>query len=432
MHLAPLAEVLERAPEGGLRVVVSVPPRSGKTELFMTAFVWWLLQRPWLQFMYLTYGGRLAASKSGKARQLAQQAGVQLNESSRAKNEWLTAEGGAVRASGIDQSVTGEGADVIIIDDPHKNRLEAESAAKRENVWDLITGTAETRLTPNGSMIICQQRWHEDDAAGRALKSGEFTEINLQAIRPDGQPLVPWWPLETLMRKRRLIGEYNWASQYEGKPKPRGGRLFYDVVLCDELPPVLGPVAIGVDLAHTARTKSDWSVAVAMMLSLVDGLIYVLDVRRRQCRLTDVIRDEEIVDFGFCRDIAELQSAYPGARTVMHIGGKEDVVLELMGALKESPVHIEAIPASTDKWLRHQGYGAAWNRGEVVVPRGEGWANPFVTEHTGFSGDRGDRDDQIDAAGSAYIALTEGGPSIPEPGGGGRVTDSLRRGRLWT
>lgn len=428
--VAPLADVLERAPDGRLRVVVSLPPRSGKTELFLAAFVVWLLRRPWLQFIYLTYGGKLAESKAGKALALAREQGVDLDPTSQAKKQWLTTQHGGLRASGIDQAVTGEGADVLIIDDPHKNRLDAESKAKRDNVWDLITGTAETRLTPNGSIIICQQRWHEDDAAGRALATGEFTEINIPAINEKGESFAPeLWPVESLLRKKRIIGPYNWASQYEGRPAPRGGRLFFDVVLTSTLP-TTGVVAIGVDLAHTARTKSDWCVAVAM-LKADDGRCYVLDLRRRQARLADVVRNDKIVERGFARDIAELQARFPGARTVMHIGGKEDVILELMGALKDSPVQIEAIPATTDKWIRHQGYGAAWNRGEIVVPDAP-WATSFVSEHRGFSGDEGDEDDQVDAGGSAFTALSEGEGHVPEAGGQERVTAGLKRGRLWT
>jgi phage terminase large subunit-like protein len=296
-------------------------------------------------------------------------------------------------------------------------------------VWDLVTGTAETRLEPDGSIIICQQRWHEDDAAGRALATGEFMHINLKAIGDDGSALWHRWPVEELERKKKIVGPYNWASQYEGRPMPKGGRLFFDALLVDDIPAEL-VVAIGVDLAHTARTSSDWCVALAMGLDRRTRMRYVLDVRRRQARLADVVRDGQVLEMGFARDVAALQAAYPGARTVCHIGGKEDVVVELMGALKESPVYIETMPALTDKWVRHQAYGAAWNRGEIGVPRRAPWAAQLVSEHSGFRGKDGDEDDTVDAAGSAYTALEEAG-APPEASGNERLTAGLRRTR-WT
>lgn len=428
-HLAPLADILERAPKGGIRAVISVPPRMGKTELVLASIVKHLLRMPWLGFMYLSYGGRLAQSKSAKARTLARYAGVQLDESSSSKAEWLTPEGGGLRASGIEQSVIGHGADVIIVDDPHQNRLEAESKVKRDNVWDLYTSTVESRIEPDGSIIVCQQRWHEDDLAGRCLRTGEFVEVNLPAIWPNGQPL--WgkrWPVEKLLRRRKIIGEYDWVSQYEGKPMPVGGKTFADAILTDRVP-TEGVYVIGVDLAHTARSSSDWSAAVVMCLETTsDGRtrITVVDVEYAQERLTTVRRDGSVAP-GFNRRIAVLQSKYPGARTVWRIGGKEDVIAELMAGLRDSPVPIEVVPAITIKWVAAQPYAASWNVGEVYVLRAP-WTETFVRQHLAFTGKDGDEDDLVDAGIAAFDELAASGPARIDLGGE-RPTAGLKRER---
>lgn len=424
-HLAPLADVLERAPDGGLRVVVSVPPRFGKTELILASFIWHLLQRPHLQFMYLSYGGRLAHSKSGKARLLARQAGVQLDESTQSKAEWLTPEGGGLRASGMNQAVTGQGADVLVIDDPHRNRLDAESAVKRDQAWDLYTGTAETRLEPNGSVIICQQRWHEDDVAGRALATGEFIEINLAAIdESTGSSLWPSrWPVKNLHRIRKLVGEYNWVSQYQGRPMRRGGKVFADVQLTDAKP-TEGIFVIGLDLAHTARTSSDWSAAVVMCRE-PSGRITVVDVEHAQERLAGVRRDGKLVEPGFNRRIARLMRLYPGARVVWKIGGKEDVIAELMAELKESPVPIETVPSVTNKYVNASAFATAWNDGDVFVLNAE-WTERYVKQHISFTGNDGEEDDLVDASVAAFDQVNVGPAPHVDYGGGERRTAGLR------
>jgi hypothetical protein len=444
VHLREFAKLLEIAPRGGLRVVATMPPRWGKTELAMSAVPWALSQDPRLQFMYLSYGERLSFSKSKKTRRLCKTAGLRLSDESNAAHEWLTPEEGGMRAGGIQQSVIGHGANVIYVDDPHRNRAEAESAVLRAKAWDTYTSTVESRLEPDGSVIIFMQRWHEDDLAGRALATGEFIHVNIPAL-VDGQSTWPErWSVEALERRRRIVGEYDWASQYCGDPVARGGRVFFDAVLSDEIPPV-GKVVIGVDLAHTARTSSDWSVAVAMrLIGYMDGdrdfpICVPIALRRRQARLTDVLRDGKVIETGFCRDIAELQARFPGAPTVSRIGGKEDVILELMAGLRTAPVEIEAIPAVTDKLVANSAYAAAWNDGRVQIPisgrwadereGGEGLSSLLVHEHVAFTGKDGDSDDIVDACGVAWERLAEGGTQIPTLSGDQLQSASLGRKR---
>ena len=443
-HLAPFIDLLERAAKGGIRAVVTMPPRWGKTEAAITSVPWHLARDPSLQFMYLSYGERLSFSKSKRTRQLCKLAGLRLSDESNAAHEWLTPEEGGMRAGGIQQSVIGHGANIIFLDDPHRNRAEAESQLKRDKAWDTYTSTVESRLEPDGSVIIFMQRWHSDDLAGRALATGEFEHVNIPAI-VDGKSTWPErWSVEKLARRRRIVGEYDWRSQYEGDPIIRGGAVFFDAVLRDDVPTV-GSVAIGVDLAYTARGRADWSVAVALRLTgYLDGdpafpICSPVAIRRRQAKLHDVVRDGKVVETGFARDIAELQARFPGAPTVMHTGANEPAIVDMMSALRTTPVHIECVRAERDKHQRAQPYAAAWNDGRVLGPIGGEWADEreggqglaslLIGEHVGFTGEDNATDDIVDACSSAHARLTSRSSPVPTLSGERLKSASLGRRR---
>ena len=110
------------------------------------------------------------------------------NRPKNTESEWETAVGGGLRAVGVGSGVTGFGANLIVIDDPVKSRAEAESQKMREKVWHWFNDDIYTRLEPNGSIVLIQTRWHEDDLAGRLLREpvpegGEKWEVvNLPAL----------------------------------------------------------------------------------------------------------------------------------------------------------------------------------------------------------------------------------------------------------
>lgn len=433
-HLAPYVDVLERAPHGSLRATCSVPPRHFKTDTTSAAVAVWLKRDPSLRIMYVSYGARLAHEKSRQMRAFARTLGVPLDETVRAKHYWKTTAGGGVLATGIGGDLTGFGCDILIVDDPVKNRREAESRVMREHTWDWYTSTALTRLEPDGSAIVIQTRWHEEDLAGLCADEG-YRVISLPAIDAQGRALAPdRFSIEQLEQIRREIGEYDFVALYQGQPRPKGGKTFYDAVLTDRVPEA-GRYIIGVDLAHTARTSSDWSAAVVLCVedpappgTGLERLVTVVDFEHAQERLAGTYRHGpqrmELIAPGFNSRIARLQEAHPGARTVWLIGGKEDVLAELMGSLKDCPVHIEAIPADTEIWRRVQPYAAAWNRGEVHVLN-RPWAKRVVREHVSFTGLEGDLDDIVAACAGAYDE-SRGGQGLITVGGA-RPTADLRK-----
>ncbi len=404
-HLAPLIEVLEGILRGEQhRVVVHTPPRHGKTETLLHWVAWGLRQRPDLQFGYASYADDIASSKSRIAQDLAVQAGVQLRTS--AVSEWLTEYRGGFRAVGVNGGLTGHGLNIGIIDDPVKDRLQAESATYRERVWDWFQSVFATRMEPGGSVIVNMARWHPEDLAGKLVKAG-WRYICLPAISDEGKALWPErWSVDSLRDKRETIGEYNWASLFQGSPRPRGGSVFGDPHSYSELPSEFR-TAIGVDLSYTAKKHADYSVALTMRHAKVgkDDRYYITDIRRRQVRAPD-----------FRRELVQLHKKHPSARWRTYAAGTEMGSVDFIREDENDPVPLEALPAKGDKFTRAMPFAAAWNAGKVLLPENAIWLNEFITEIIGFTGVDDAHDDQIDAAAAAFDALDQGsGEYIPKP-----------------
>lgn len=244
-----IASALERALENAkqkkkTRIILTIPPRHGKTLLSSIYFPAWALGKyPQLQFILSTYGADLAEKMGLSTRDVINSAGygavfpgVTLRPDVKAKAKWMTNKGGSFTAVGIGGAVTGIGGDIIIVDDPHKDRAEAESQLQRDNVWEYFNSTLYSRLEGYGAVILIMQRWHADDLVGRLIEDSERLKaagqphdeweiINFPAIaeqdeqyRKQGEALWPSkFPLEVL-NNIAAKSVYNWASQYQQDP----------------------------------------------------------------------------------------------------------------------------------------------------------------------------------------------------------------------
>lgn len=450
-HLEEFALEIEKSLHEPIEICVSVPPRHGKTTLLLHAIVWILLNDPSATILYASYAHGFAAKQVRKAMRLAQRAGIALGETRR-RDEWTTAAGGGVKAVGVGGQITGEGFRWIFVDDPHKNRAEAESRTIREGVIDGFLSDIYTRQDPRGtSVCVVHTRWHEGDLVGSLIKpvandEGEvsvapFRYINLTALRSevanDGsyqtRSLAPrLFSVERLLKIRARIGEYAWASLYDGQPRPKGGLLFGDVHLIDRLGPVEGhKFAIGIDMARTARTRSDWNAAVVMRRAAGSKIVEVVEVVRHQGTLTDRVDgrggEAERLDDGFLKKLHALQQRYPGAPIVMYTARDETQAISLMGRHDKYPVRVRATLAERDKWSRAQPMASAWNdpEGRVRVLRSAPWTSAYVAEHVAFTGADGERDDMVDAGAVAFDHLMKnaGSGRASGTGEGSRARD---------
>lgn len=415
-HLAPLITELERVASGeSIEVCVSVPPRHGKTTTITHWIVWLLEQRPDMRVLYCSFGARMAIKQTRAMRTLARKRGIPLGEVQTA-SEWTTAGGGCVKACGITGPPTGDGFDVIVVDDPHRSRKSAESPLERDTVNTGYRDDIYTRQLPRGtSHVIVHTRWHEDDLIGVMTRASEdgprpFRLINLPAIDAKGLPLAPkLWPLDRLQRIEMRLGAYAWASLYQGSPRPKGGALFGPAIWASD-PPLEASYAGGVDLARTAKSRSDHQAAVMLAKDTTNGVIYVVDIEWARELLSDRITEGGDSQLGFSRRLHSMQRRWHNASFRWYTGGGESSLSDLLARHDTYPAHIRQVKATEDKWGRAQPFAAAWNAGKIRVIRSLRHAEDLVGQLQRFTGLDGDSDDLVDAVVAAYDEI--GGETI--------------------
>jgi predicted phage terminase large subunit-like protein len=237
-HHELIAEKLEAVERGEIdRLMIFMPPRHGKSELASKRFPAWCLGRnPKRQIIAASYNSDLANDFGRNVRNIIAEPefgqvfnGVTLAPDSQAANRMNTNHGGTYVAAGVGTAVTGRGADIALIDDPFKDREEADSERRRELVWDWYRSTLYTRLMPGGAIVLIQTRWHEDDLAGRLLEqeADQWEVLELPALHPDRGALWPeWYDEAALNRIKDTIGPREWSALYQQQPQPDEGTFF--------------------------------------------------------------------------------------------------------------------------------------------------------------------------------------------------------------
>ncbi|MED4866120.1 phage terminase large subunit [Heyndrickxia faecalis] len=239
-HLQPIADGEQHF------IMIEMPPRHGKsmtvTETFPSYFIG---KNPDKRVITAAYSDGLATKfgrvNRNKFNEFAFDIfGVQLSESNAATKDWgVSGHNGGMISTGIGGSITGQGADLMIIDDPIKNMKEAQSQLIRDNIWDEWEATLSTRLHDGASVIVIMTRWHEDDLIGRLLARSprNWERLRLPAIAEDdddllgreiGEALCPELGFDEQWAedKKREVGSRTWAALFQQRPSPAGGGIF--------------------------------------------------------------------------------------------------------------------------------------------------------------------------------------------------------------
>lgn len=240
-HHRKICAALERVERGEIdRLMIFAPPRHSKSELASKRFPSWYMGRhPDRQIICASYGDTLATDFGSDVRDIIRDPwyqnlfpGTTLRSDTKAAGRWRTEQGGIYIATGIGGAVTGRGAHIFIIDDPVKNREDADSLRKRDIVWRFYMGVANQRLMPGGAIILMMTRWHEDDLAARALEVDKWEVLKLEGIgneHTDHETALwpEWFPLPSLQRIRKTMAEggrlREWEAQYQQNPTPESG-----------------------------------------------------------------------------------------------------------------------------------------------------------------------------------------------------------------
>ena len=263
------------------RLIISMAPQEGKSVRVAKDFpIWALLQNPDLRIVVASYAQRLADRNGRTIRNTITahpDLGLRVARDNGSVSEWsLDGHQGGVYSVGIGGALTGQPSDLLIVDDPIKDRREADSKVFRDNNWDWWTDTASARLAPGAPTILILTRWHHDDLAGRLLKSDtgwELLNIPAQCEDPTTDPLgraVGEFMASARKRtptqweqRKKAAGPATWASLYQGNPTPTVGNIFPRTAwkTWTTLPPLHDATVIqSWDMAFKATTTSDYVV----------------------------------------------------------------------------------------------------------------------------------------------------------------------------
>ncbi len=463
------------------RLLILAPPRHGKSEQVSRHFPAWMLGRlPDTRVILASYGADLAMKHSRAARDLVQSgkyravfgdlagpstvpstalrsaqgeertAPVEISDESRSVVSWDLAapHRGGMMAAGVGGAITGMGANLLIVDDPVKNRQEAESEDQRERVWEWWTSTAYTRLEDGAAVVGMLTRWHADDWGGRILKAmatdpkaDRWTVLALPAIfRPSGlttetqsaqsfpefqrekmldgvwvdreDPLgrqagQALWPAkyneEDLERIEVNVGQYDFSALYQQEPYSRSGGFFkrewFTVV---ERGPEPEQIIARIRYWDKAGTKTgqggDFAAGVLMSMTK-DETIWVEHMARGQ--FTPGQREDFIVR------TARLDAERKGPRTIIwHQQDPASAGLDSAQATnrrlaKEGFTARFEIP-SGDKEVRAGPWSSALEGGQARLVRGA-WIEAYIEEHVSFP--KAKYDDQVDVSASGFSRL---------------------------
>ena len=220
------------------RLIVNMPPRHTKSEFASFLLPAWMIgNNPKLKIIQATHTAELAVRFGRKAKHLMDSEEykevfpTRLMEDSKAAGRWETAQGGEYFAVGVEGAVTGRGADLLIIDDPHSEQ-DAMSKKALERAYEWYTTGPRQRLQPNGVIVLVMTRWNKGDLTGKLQnaqkepKADQWEVIEFPAIMPSGKPVWPeYWDLEQLLSVKASVSLPKWNAQFMQNPTSEEGAL---------------------------------------------------------------------------------------------------------------------------------------------------------------------------------------------------------------
>ncbi len=276
-HHLQIADKLERVLEHEItRLIINIAPRYGKTEMCIHFIAWSLANYPDSQFIYVSYGKGLAVKQTQAIREIVshpiyqQLFGIKIKESSRAKGNFETQQGGAVYAAGAGGEITGRGAGIkgvkrfgglIVIDDIHKP-VEVTSDTIREGIHEWYLNTLYSRVnTQDTPIVFIGQGLHEDDLRAKLINGYDgkkWDTLILPSLDHNGNALYPEMHTAEDLLQMKDVMPYIFSAQFQHNPIPAGGAVFKEEwwVLLDEEPDILGTF-ITADTAETEKNYND-------------------------------------------------------------------------------------------------------------------------------------------------------------------------------
>jgi len=422
-HHSEMAEAFERVANGEVkRIIINMPPRHTKSEFASYLLPAWFLGKfPKKKVIQTSHTAELAVGFGRKVRNLVDSdvyksifPGVGLQSDSKAAGRWATNKGGDYFAIGVGGAVTGKGADILIIDDPHSEQ-EAALAENNPDVYDKTyewyTSGPRQRLQPGGAIIIVMTRWSKKDLTGQVLKSAmqrsgeEWEVINFPAILDDEQPLWPaFWKLEELLALKNELPNGKWMAQYMQSPTSDVSAIVKREWWNEwehEDPPMCEFVIQSWDTAFLKTQRSDYCACTTWGVFYRDN-----DKGVRVPHIILLNSFKQRMEFPELKQTAfdHYKEWEPDALIVEAKASGAPLVFELraMGI----PVQ-EYVPSKgNDKIARLNAVADIFASGRVWVPQ-TAWAEELVEEVASFPS--GEHDDLVDSMTQALLRFRRGG-----------------------
>jgi predicted phage terminase large subunit-like protein len=422
-HHADMAEAFEAVANGTCkRLIINMPPRHTKSEFASYLLPAWFLGKfPQKKIIETAHTAELAVGFGRKVRNLVDSEvyksifpGVGLQSDSKAAGRWATNHGGDYFAIGVGGAVTGKGADVLIIDDPHSEQ-EATLAETNSDIYDKTyewyTSGPRQRLQPGGAIIIVMTRWSKKDLTGQVLKSdaqrdGEgWRLIEFPALFDDDTPLWPeFWSQKELFALREELPVSKWQAQYMQQPTSEVSAIIkreWWQIWEDETPPYCEFTIQSWDTAFLKTERSDYSACTTWGVFYQDD-----DTGRSQANIILLNSFKRRMEFPELKQkaVEQYKEWEPDSLIVEAKASGAPLVFELraMGL----PVQEYTPSKGNDKISRLNAVADIFASGRVWVP-GTRWADELVEEVASFPS--GEHDDLVDSMSQALLRFRRGG-----------------------
>jgi len=420
-HHALMAKKFEEIADGKIkRLIINMPPRHTKSEFASFLLpAWFLGKYPGKKIIQCSNTAELAVGFGRKVRNLVDSEvyakifpNVALRSDSKAAGRWSTNANGEYFAIGVGGTVTGKGADLLIIDDPHSEQ-EAALAAGDPSVFDKVyewyTSGPRQRLQPGGSIIVVMTRWAKRDLTGKILQAmtdrdgDEWEIIELPAILPNEKPLWPeFWSLDELSKLRVELPLSKWSAQYQQNPTSEEGALVKREWWMEwekEIPPPCQFIIQSWDTAFTKSERADYSACTTWGVFYKDENendphIILLDALKERMEFPELKQRAMEMYKEWQPDSFIVEAKASGAPLIFE--------LRRMGI----PVQEFTPTRGNDKISRLNSVTDLFASGKVWAPR-KRWAEEVIEEMAAFP--NSDHDDLVDSSTQALIRFRKGG-----------------------
>jgi predicted phage terminase large subunit-like protein len=422
-HHAKMADAFERVARGECkRLIINMPPRHTKSEFASFLLpAWFLGKYPNKKVIQTSHTAELAVGFGRKVRNLVDTEAYHqifpelvLQADSKAAGRWNTSKGGDYFAIGVGGAVTGKGADLLIIDDPHSEQEAALAEVNPEiydKTYEWYTSGPRQRLQPGGAIVVVMTRWSKRDLTAKVLKAAaqrggdEWEVIEFPAILPSGNPLWPeFWPMEELEVLREELPNSKWMAQYQQNPTGDSSAIVkreWWKVWESERPPQCDFILQAWDTAFEKTQRSDYSACTTW------GVFYYPDdtgVEQANIILLDAYRER--LEFPSLKQAA--LEAYREWQPDSIIIEKKASGAPLIYEMRSMGIPVQEFTPSrgNDKISRLNAVSDLFASGRVWVPDTY-WAEEVVEEVASFPGS--EHDDYTDTVSMAMMRFRKGG-----------------------